>query len=76
MQKKLTILIDETVYHGLHAVIGRGNISKFLEALAKPFVSTPALAQSYQDMADDPERESLAEEWSEHLTADEFDASR
>ncbi len=38
MQKKLTITIDEEVYKGLHAVIGRGRISRFLEDLARPHV--------------------------------------
>ena len=76
MQKKLTILIDEAVYQGLHAVIGRGNISKFLEELAKPYVSSSVLSQAYREMAADSERESLAEEWSEHLTDNGIDASR
>src|SRR5271166_515429 len=38
MTKKLTISIDDNVYDGLHATIGRGNIGKFLEDLARPFV--------------------------------------
>ena len=35
MQRKMTITIDEAVYAGLHKVIGRGNISQFLEGLAE-----------------------------------------
>nr|NIO71365.1 addiction module antitoxin [Anaerolineae bacterium] len=38
MQKKLTITIDEQVYEGLHAVIGRGRISRFIEDLVRPYV--------------------------------------
>jgi len=38
MQKKLTISIDEKVYEGLHAVIGRRRISKFIEDLVRPHV--------------------------------------
>ena len=43
MTKKLTISIDDRVYDGLHAVIGRGHIGKFLEDLARPFVVTDGL---------------------------------
>jgi len=35
MQKKLTITVDEALYEGLHRVIGRRNISRFLEGLAR-----------------------------------------
>jgi hypothetical protein len=38
MQKKLTITVDEAVYNGLHSVIGRGNISRFIERIAKPYL--------------------------------------
>lgn len=38
MQKKLTITIDEQVYEGLHAVIGRQRISHFIEDLVRPYV--------------------------------------
>jgi len=39
MAKKLTILIDDAVYEGLHKVVGRGGISKFIEDLARPHVA-------------------------------------
>ena len=29
MSKKLTILIEDSVYEGLHRVVGRGSIGKF-----------------------------------------------
>jgi hypothetical protein len=38
MQKKLTITLDERVYEGLHRVVGRCRISRFLESLARPHV--------------------------------------
>jgi len=47
MTRKLTISIDDRVYDGLHAVIGRGHIGKFLEDLARPFVVTDGLAAAY-----------------------------
>ena len=33
--KKLTITVDEDVYEGLYAYIGRGNISSFLNEAAR-----------------------------------------
>lgn len=70
MQKKLTITIDEEVYKGLHAVIGRGRISRFLEDLARPHVVTRDLEAAYREMAADSVRESDAEEWGEGLIGD------
>lgn len=68
MQHKLTISIDGQVYRGLHALIGRGNIGRFLESLARPFVCEDALAAGYRAMAVDEHREAEANAWSEdHL---------
>ncbi len=53
MTKKLTISIDDRVYDGLHAIVGRGNIGKFLEDLARPFVVTESLSAAYAAMATD-----------------------
>jgi hypothetical protein len=36
MLKKLTITVDADVYDGLHSVIGRRRISRFLNDLARP----------------------------------------
>ena len=74
MTKKLTISIDDNVYDGLHATIGRGNIGKFLEDLARPFVVPDSLLSAYQDMTADAAREAEAEEWSESLAADTLEA--
>ncbi len=76
MQKKLTITIDEEVYKGLHAVIGRGRISRFLEDLARPHVVSRELEAAYQEMAGDEVREAEAEEWAEGLIGDVADATR
>lgn len=70
MNRKLTISIDAAVYDGLHALIGRGNIGKFLENLARPFVLDDALATSYKAMAADEARERGADPWTESLTPD------
>ena len=65
MQKKLTITIDERVYDGLHRVVGRGQISRFIERLVRPHVVDDGLDAAYQEMASDEVRESEALEWIE-----------
>jgi hypothetical protein len=70
MQKKLTITIDEAVYNGLHRVIGRRRISRFLEDLARPHVVSRDLEAAYQEMAQDKAREAEALAWSEGLIGD------
>lgn len=67
MTKKLTISIDDRVYDGLKAVIGRGNIAKFLEDLARPFVVTDSLSASYVEMSANKTRDTEATEWCEAL---------
>jgi predicted CopG family antitoxin len=60
VRKKLTITIDEQVYEGLHAVIGRGNISQFIEDSVRPHVVDQDLEAAYRQMAQDEEREAEA----------------
>ena len=76
MTRKLTITIDERVYDGLHAVIGRGHIGKFLENLARPFVVADSLSAAYRDMSADKARDAEADEWCESLAGDGPDESR
>jgi len=76
MQKKLTITLDEEVYKGLHAVIGRGRISRFLEDLARPHVVSRDLEAAYKEMAGDEVREAEADEWAEGLIGDVADDPR
>lgn len=73
MTRKLTISIDDRVYDGLHAVIGRGNIAKFIEDLARPFVLDDTLAAAYAEMAADEAREAEAQEWCESFVDDGLD---
>ena len=65
MQKKLTITLDEQVYEGLHSVIGRRRISRFIETVVRPHVLLPDLDAAYREMAQDEQREAEALEWSE-----------
>lgn len=74
MQRRMTISIDEAVYEGLVRVVGRRKISKFLETLARPHVTSDELEEGYRAMAADHEREHEALEWSEALIGDGISA--
>jgi len=76
MSKKLTITVDDEVYEGLHAVVGRRRISRFLNNLARPHVMPRDLVEGYRAMAADEEREREATEWAENLVGDVADEPR
>lgn len=76
MQKKLTITVDERVYQGLHRVVGRRRISKFIETLVRPYVLGKDLEVAYRQMARDEEREAAALEWAEATLGDAADETR
>jgi hypothetical protein len=76
MQKKLTITLDAKVYAGLHRVVGRRRISRFIEALVRPHVLDQDLDAAYQQMAQDEDREAEALEWSEATVRDVGDEPR
>jgi hypothetical protein len=66
-QKKLTITVDSEVYEGLHNKIGRGNIGKFLNGLAKPYVLEDLIESGYIEMSTDDTYNKEALEWMEGL---------
>jgi predicted CopG family antitoxin len=70
MQRKLTITVSEDVYQGLHRVVGRRRISRFIDQLARPHVVPADLNAAYQEMAADEAREREALEWSEAFVED------
>ena len=76
MRKKLTITLDEKVYLGLHKVIGRRRISRFIEDLVRPHVTSTSLDAAYQEMAQDELREAEALEWAEATIGDVADETR
>jgi predicted CopG family antitoxin len=76
VRKKLTITVDEEVYDGLHRVVGRRHISRFLNELAKPHVVDAALEEGYLAMAADEVREREAMQWTEGLIGDVADDPR
>jgi predicted CopG family antitoxin len=66
VQRKLTITIADDVYRGLHQQIGRGEISRFIENLVRPYVvTTDALEAEYRAAAEDEAAEREAMEWIE-----------
>jgi hypothetical protein len=73
MPKKLTITVDAEVYNGLHTVIGRRRISRFLNDLARPHVVGQDLSAGYAAMAADEAHEAEAAAWTEALLADVAD---
>jgi hypothetical protein len=76
MQKKLTITLDAKVYAGLHKVVGRRRISRFIEELVRPHVLAHDLEAAYQQMAQDESREAEALEWAEATLSDVGDEPR
>jgi hypothetical protein len=76
MQKKLTITLDERVYRGLHKVVGRRKISRFIEGLVRPHVMSKELDLAYREMARDESREAEALESSEATVGDAANETR
>lgn len=76
MRKKLSITLDGQVYEGLHEVIGRHRISRFIEDLVRPHVPYHDLEAAYMEMAQDEARETEAPEWSEATIGDVADKAR
>ena len=76
MQKKLTIMLDEQVYEGLHRVVGRRRISRLLESLAPSHVTGRDLEAPYRQMAREEVRETEALEWAEATVGDVVDETR
>ncbi len=74
--KKLTITVSPEVYRGLHKKIGRGNISQFIDHLARAHVVDDGLADSYREMAADELRETDALEWANGLIGDVADEKK
>lgn len=68
MSRKLTIMIDETVYDGLYRVVGPRRISQFVERLVRPHVLD--LDSAYAAMAQDADRGAEAADWADALIAD------
>lgn len=76
VHRKRTITVDEEVYQGLHRVVGRGSISRFVSDLVRPHVVSPDLDAAYKSMARDERREEEALAWAEAVIGDVSDEAR
>jgi len=76
MQRKLTITLDEAVYEGIHRMMGKRGISKFIEDLVRPHIANSSLDEGYKAMAADSLREAEATEWCNALAGKILDESR
>ena len=66
MHRKLTITVTDEVYRGLHQQIGRGEISRFIEHLVRPYVvNVDDLEAEYRAAAQDEATEKEAMDWIE-----------
>ena len=64
MAKRVNIYIqDELLWQHFTVLVGRGNVSKWIENTIKPLVDNSDLAASYKQMALDTSREKEANEW-------------
>jgi predicted CopG family antitoxin len=70
MNRKLTIMVSDEVYQGLHRCVGRWRIGQFIDKLARPHVVQRDIEAAYREMAADEERERDAHEWSEGVIGD------
>ncbi|MGB3463911.1 MAG: hypothetical protein WBA74_01520 [Cyclobacteriaceae bacterium] len=71
--RKITISLEESVFNGLQKVIGKGQISRFINDLAKPYVVAEGLDKAYVMMSQDEDSENEALEWSEAIIGDMTD---
>lgn len=64
MSKRVNLYIqDEQLWDSFIHLVGRGNVSKWIENTIRPLVDNSDLATSYKQMALDSSRESEAQEW-------------
>ena len=75
-RRRLTITVEDEVYRWLRKVVGRRNISRFLNDLARPHVVRARMEEGYRAMAADERREAEATQWTEGLVEDVADEPR
>jgi hypothetical protein len=68
--------LDEAVYDGLYRLIGKWQVSQFIEELVRPHVVDTTLDEGYRVMAADRVREVEAQEWCNAFAGDMADETR
>jgi hypothetical protein len=72
----MTITLDEAVYEGLHRMVGKRRISRFIEDRVKPCVVDVPFDEGCRAMPADRAREAEAQEWRNALAGDVTDETR
>jgi hypothetical protein len=72
----MTFMLDEIAYDGLMRVVGRGKVSQFLQALARPLVLDASMDDGFRAMRNDTQRQADASESITGLIADSANAAR
>ncbi len=62
-KKKVTIMLDADVYHGLKQKVGDRGIGNFMSQVVRPHVVHASLADSYRELAESEESAIVAKEW-------------
>lgn len=64
MSKRINLYIrDEALWENFTKLVGKGNVSRWVENIIRPYVDNSELANSYKEMAQDKKREQDAREW-------------
>ena len=64
MSKRVNLYIhDEQLWSAFTHLVGKGNVSRWIENMIRPLVDKADLANAYKTMAQDREREEEAHEW-------------
>lgn len=64
MSKRVNLYIhDEQLWSAFTHLVGKGNVSKWIENMIRPLVDKADLANAYKVMAQDRQREEEADEW-------------
>jgi hypothetical protein len=75
MAKRLTIVVSDEVYDGLHRRVGRGRIGRFLDDLARPHVTEPQPGDpAWENWLAEEYRSAAAAERADPVLARETDA--
>ena len=62
-KKKVTLMIDADVYHGLREKAGVRGMGDFMSQIIRPHVVLASLEQSYRELASDEESNKTSRKW-------------
>lgn len=62
-KKKVTLMIDTDVYHGLRAKAGGRGMGDFMSRIIRPHVVSALLEESYRDLALDENNNQMNQKW-------------